>query len=477
MRRTEEMEDVTSHLIFFLFGLVTGGSLLYFLFRARNALTESQIRSLQTEIEDSKKRLFEVQLELKEALDSKARAEENAKRLPEIEKLIADLREENVNLKTRVAELTKEKELDSEKIRWVEEAQNRLREVFQALASEVLQSSSEEFLKYTRSQLETLLTQMKGDLSTHKAEFKNIVEPLEATLKTLDQYIRDLERKREGAYQGLQEQLKQLAQTHKELHTTTVSLVQALKSPTVRGKWGEYQLRRLVEMAGMVEHVDFKEQTTSDHRRPDMIIYLPNEGVLALDAKTPMQAYLEALEAQDEKTRDAKLSDHARSLKERVKELSDKEYWQRFAKAPEFVIMFVPNEACLSSAFERDPSLLDFAIEKRVFPASPLSLLALLKAIAFGWQQHRMVENASEIARHGKQLCERLSNFLDHLIKTGESLSGAVANYNKTIGSLEARLLPAAKKLRDLCALSEDTPDVKTIDIQVRLPLKEEESA
>lgn len=457
-----------------VFGAIFGFIFAYLLLRARYHFYKEELNSAKKECEEKANRLQELESELRYTLEGKARAEQEAKRIPELEKEIVALREENVCLKTEIAEIKKERDTDKEKIEWLNEAQNRMRDSFQALASQILKDNTDEFLKHARSQLENILMQIRGDLSVQKTELRSLVEPLENTLKTLDSEIKELERRREGAYQGLQEQLRQLAQTHTQLQKATINLVQALKSPTVRGKWGEYQLRRIVEMAGMVEHVDFEEQASTIEGRPDMIIYLPNEGILPVDAKTPMQAYLEAIESNDEQTRQLKLTEHARAMRERVKELGQKQYWRQFGRTPEFVVMFVPNDACLSSAFEYEPDLFDFAIEQKVFPATPVNLLALLKAVAYGWQQHQIAKNAIEIAKQGRELYERLNKFLDHMKRMGEALNNAVRSYNEAVGSLESRLFPSARKFKEFCGTMEELKSPNAIDHQLRIPLDQE---
>ncbi len=463
-----------------LSGVAIGALFTYLLLRPKYVSLEAHLRNLENECNEKTRKIEEIDSQFLQVLEGKAKAEQEAKKVPELEKEIESLRIENTELKTRIAEIQKELEADKEKIQWKEETALRMREAFQALASQVLQSNSEEFLKHARLQLETILGQIRGDLSTQRVELRNLVEPLESTLKALDNEIRDLERKREGAYQGLSEQLRQLAETHYQLQKTTLNLVQALKSPTVRGRWGEYQLRRVVELAGMLQHVDFEEQSGTDRGRPDMIIYLPNMGILPVDAKAPMQAYLEALESNDEHTRMVKLSEHAKAIRERIRELSQKQYWQQFGRTPELVIMFVPNEACLTSAFEREPDLLEFAIERRVLPASPISFLGLLWAIAHGWQQHQIAENALQIARQGKELYERLNKFIGDIHKAGTALQTVVKSYNEAIGSFEERLLPSVKRFKDLCGVTEELKSPRLIDYQVRLPKgpqREEESS
>ena len=307
-----------------------------------------------------------------------------------------------------------------------------MREAFTALASEALRANSE-----------ALVSRAKGDL-------KDLVEPLKENLTSLDGYVRELESARRGAYESLQQRLSQLGETHAKLQETTTTLTQALKSPTVRGRWGELQLRRVVEMAGMVSHVAFDEQAYTEGGRPDMIAYLPNEGILPIDSKVPLESYLAAMEATNEKQRRLKLDQHAKAMRERVKELGQRQYWDQFERAPDFVVMFIPNEACLGAAFENDPDLLEYAIDKKVLISSPVNLLALLKAVAYGWQQHQITDNAIKIAKEGQELYNRLVNFLDRLADVGKNLKKSVESYNRAMGSLDKRLLPAVRRFQEM---------------------------
>jgi len=377
------------------------------------------------------------------------------------------LRGENEQLKVHIARLEEERKASEEKLQWVDGAQEKLREAFGALASQALASNADQFIKRARDQLTSLLTQVRGDWGTHKEELKNLVQPLEKTLEAMDKQVRDLEQKREGAYQSLEKHLGQLGQAQTQLRDTTVTLAQALKSSTVRGRWGELQLRRVLELAGMTSHVDFDEQVTTDEGRPDVIVHLPNQGILPVDAKTPMTAYLAAIEA-DEKEQRAKLAAHAQAMRKRIQELGRKQYWDQFERAPEMVIMFVPSEACLSAAFEQDPDLLEFGVEKHVLIATPLTLLALLRAVAYGWQQQQITENVREIAKQGQELYERVIKFLDLFQKTGKGLELAVEAYDGAVGSLELRLLPSARRFKELNASTKDLPELSPVNRRTR---------
>jgi DNA recombination protein RmuC len=379
---------------------------------------------------------------------------------------------ENEQLRIQLAQLQAVREVEEEKLKWIEQAQEQMREAFQALASQTLQTNSDEFLKRSREQVETFLTQVRGDWNTQKVEIQSLVDPLKENLTSLDGHVRELEQKREGAYQGLQEQMRQLAMTHSELQITTVTLTNALKSPTVRGRWGEIQLRRVVELAGMVKHVDFEEQVTTDGGRPDLIAYLPNSGFLPVDSKVPLESYLEAMEACDEQTRKMKLANHAKAMQSRVRELGQKKYWEQFDNTPEFVVMFVPNDACLGAAFESDPELLESAMNQHVLITTPVTLLALLKAVAYGWQQHQITENAHQIAEQGKELYKRLETFIGHLTDMRKSLNKTVEEYNQAIGSLENRLLPVVRRFQELGVSTSEVTAPDTIETNARLPLQ-----
>lgn len=324
------------------------------------------------------------------------------------------IRQENEQLKLRVNSLEKEREADAEKLAWAQSAEQSLREAFQSLAAQTLQTNAQEFLQRAREQLDALTERLKGDWSAQKLEIKNLVEPLQKSLEELDQQVQALERRREGAYEGLTKQIEQLFQSNRDLQHTASTLAQALRSPTVRGRWGEVQLRRVVEMAGLTRHVDFDEQQSTDAGRPDMVVKLPNGGLLPVDAKTPMEAYLASIEC-PESERAAKIAEHVSAVRARIRELGTKQYWSQFERTPEFVVMFVPNDSCLSVAYEQDPGLLEYALQQRVLPTTPVTLLALLKAVAYGWQQQQVSDNARRIAQLGREIYERIGTFSGHL--------------------------------------------------------------
>lgn len=384
------------------------------------------------------------------------------------------LAEENERLKILAAELRKEREADAARLGWVTDAEAKLREAFSALAATALQTNNAQFLQQSREQVETLLKQVKGDWGTQREELKGLVEPLGKTLGTLETHVRELEQKREGAYRGLTEQIQHLGRLQLGLQTATTDLAQALKSSgAVRGRWGEMQLRRIVEMAGMVEHVDFDEQVAGAEGRPDMIVRLPNGGILPVDSKVPLEAYLAALEEKDERLAEQKLAEHARAVRNHMAGLARKTYGDQFDRTPDIVVMVVPYESGLAAAFRSDGELLEDALGKRVLIASPVTLFALLKAVGYGWLQFRMAENAQQIADEGRELYDRLRKFTDHLRRVGKQLDSTVGVFNEAVGSLESRVFPAAARLKEMGAGSAALPDVESIETRPRA-LREE---
>ena len=368
----------------------------------------------------------------------------------------------------KITDLEKQHAIDSEKLEFLKLSRDEIQTSFQSLASEVLQKNTEAFLNNSQSLFKAVFKSMQGEWRVQKEEISGLVTPLEKNLTSLDNQVRELEQKREGAYRSVEEQIKQLGQTHIELQKTTSNLTHALKSSSVRGQWGELQLRRVVELAGMKKHIDYDEQVSTDQGRPDMIVYLPNGGFLPIDSKAPMSAYFEAVEATDKKIQATKFSDHAQAMRSRAIELAKKQYWKQFDPSPEFVIMFVPNEASLSVAFENAPELLEEMLSKKVLIATPVTLLALLKAVAHGWQQYGIAENSREIALEGQELCNRMRIFVSHLGDMGNSLGKAIEQYNKSIGSFERRVLPSMRRFEDMNIISDPVIPPESIEQTAR---------
>jgi len=373
-------------------------------------------------------------------------------------------------LKIRNAELKKEQEAFLEKLNWRKEEEERLRETFDALARRALSSNSEQFMNRSREQLEQVIKRMRGDWDTQKESFKNLVDPLKENLGKLDSEVRKIEEKREGAYQSLFKQVETLTQAEKELRSETHGLRNALKGDIrARGSWGEVQLRRIVEMAGLLNHVDFDEQvSTADGGRPDMVVRLPQGGVIPVDAKAPMDAYLRAQEAEEESVRRAALTEHARKLKGHVQTLTRRAYWEQFASSADFVVMLVPYEPGLSAAFEADPGLYEYALDNKVLVTSPATLLALLKVVAYGWMQLEISQNARAIAEQGRTLIDRFAGFLGHFQDVGGKLRASMESYDNAVGSAERMLFPAMRRMRELGAGTKELPDLDQIDMPIR---------
>ena len=377
----------------------------------------------------------------------------------------------SARLQATIATLEQARAGDAEKLAWSAQAEQRLREAFESLAAKALHSNTESFVRQTREQLDGAVKQIKGDWSTQKEQFANLVQPVEKSLKTLDEQVRQLEQKREGAYRSLEQHIGDLQKAQRELRDETGHLRSALTtSSRSRGQWGEMHLRRLVELAGMIHHVDFDEQVQAGDQRPDMVIHLPNQSILPVDAKTSLEHYLQASSAADETARRQYLKQHASAMRGHVTALGKKEYWRQFEKAPEVVVMYVPSEACVGAAFDEDPELIEDGLRQNVLLATPMSLYGLLKAVAFGWQQQDMATNARRIAEEGQVLCDRLNKFLGHLRKTGSSLNTAVGAFNEAVNSAESRLLPSARRMRELGATSQELDGIPPIELQARAP-------
>jgi DNA recombination protein RmuC len=356
------------------------------------------------------------------------------------------------------------------------QARQELAETFQALSGEALKQNNEAFLNLARSSFATLQAEAKGDLAQRQQAIDNLVKPLQDSLHRYDDQLRQLEQSRQAAYGGLDQHLKLLAESQQKLQSETGNLVKALRAPAIRGQWGEITLKRVAELAGMVAHCDFFEQESitvdGGRLRPDMVVQLPGGRQIIVDAKTVLAGYLDAHEASTEDLRLEGLRRHAAQVRSRMDELSLKAYWNQFTQAPEFVVLFLPGEQFLGAALEHDPRLIEDGFLRSVVLATPTTLMALLRAVGYGWRQERLTEHAEEAGRLGKDLYERMAVLTEHLNDVGQALGKSVLAYNKAIGSLETRILPAARRFKELGVSSEkEIPMLDPVELVSRKAL------
>jgi len=431
-------------------GLLFGSVLAWLALRSRTAALQARLALTDKELTSQKAELARLLEDQRKLVESRARLE---------------------------SALESERKTSNEKIELLAKAGDRaaedLRNAFKALAADALKNNNASFLQVAQESLKRFQSEAKGDLEARQKAVADLVAPVRESLGKVDAQIQQMEVARGQAYGDLRAQVQSLIATQKNLESETGNLVRALRTPNVRGRWGEIQLRRVVEIAGMVPYCDFAEQETifgeSGRFRPDLVVKLPGGKSVVVDAKTPLQAFLEAFETTDEEARRVSLANHARQVREHMKKLSEKSYWEQFDATPEFVVMFLPGETFFSAALEQDTGLIEHGVSNRVIPASPTTLIALLKAVAYGWNQEKLARNAQEISTLGKELHDRLRLLAGHITSVGANLDRAVDSYNKAVGSLESRVLVSARKFAELgTSVAEDIPQVEPIESTAR---------
>jgi len=368
-----------------------------------------------------------------------------------LQRKISHLRENNTALSTR---LEVEQQNSNEKIEALEKARMQLSETFSVLSSQALKNNNEEFLKLAQENLKQYQAQAVNELDKKEKAIEHLLNPIKESLTKTEEQIRSIEKERKESYGALHKHLETMALSQSSLQDETRKLVTALRRPEVRGQWGEMTLKRLAELAGMVEHCDFYEQeqvrTDEGALRPDMIVRMPDGREIVVDVKTPLDAYISAIEAVDDSERLIHLKRHTQNVKQRVNELADKAYWKQFKNAPDFVVLFIPGDQFLSAALDQEPSILENALARQVILATPTSLVALLRAVGYGWRQEQLAENAEHIKTVGEELYGRLQTFTDHLQKLGKSLDSGMKHYNNAVGSFDSRVLPSARKFNEM---------------------------
>jgi DNA recombination protein RmuC len=424
-------------------GLLIGGCLGYLLAERRGRAGVGELRSLLAAAEQRCASL---------ASQFDAQAGETSNLRGQL-----SLTEQNAAALAAHLESAKQNLVEQRKL--LDDANAQLRQAFASVSAEALAKNNEAFLQLAKERFATLSTEAAGSLDLRQAQIEGLLKPMQQLLNQYQSRLGDIEKSRVESYSMLREQLGVLAETQRTLNTQTTQLVSALRRPQTRGQWGEVTLRRLVELAGMSNRCDFCEQTSVDtedgRQRPDMIVNMPGDRTIIIDCKASLDAFLDAAAAADEDARKVCLQRHCQQVKLRARELAAKSYWSQFKQSPEFVVMFLPGEAFLYAAIEQDGALIEDTLKSRVIIATPTTLMALLRAIEFGWRQEEVTQNAEEIRKHGKDLYDRIALLAGHFAKLGGNLESAVVSYNSALGSLETRVLVTARKIAELGARSD----------------------
>lgn len=440
------------------------------------AITFLQMRCIKLKSENEQ--LKKIENAYENLLLEKIRLGEKCEQLKKFENQYAEISakyiEAEKNRAVLAANIEQEKKSLEEKIKLLENAEARLTDTFKAISSDALSKNNQNFLHLAQSTFEQLQEKSKADLAVNTKSISELTTPIKDALSGVDIKLQELEKSRVGAYEALKQQVHDLIVTQNSLKTETGNLVSALRNPNSRGYWGEMQLRRVVELSGMVEHCDFQEQlfeTTEDDKiyRPDMVINFPDNKYVIVDAKVPLSAYLQNIKSETEDRRKILLAEHVAQIKKQIEALSQKKYWSHFQSSPEFAIMFLPADVLYSIAIDFDPGLMEFAMNRKVLITTPTTLLATLHAISWGWKQNKIAANAKEIAELGRELYKRLSQLSSHLSDLGKSVKKVGDDYNSVIGNLERRVLVTARKFSELKSGDKEMEELKPVENNLKV--------
>lgn len=426
-------------------------------FRIRAAASQAEIKILTNQLLEVSQERSAASSKLEHMASLQNTLKTREREMLDLRSTISDLKQQIATLETT---LDKEKASFDEKICLLQELRTSLTETYKALSAGALRENNQVFIDLAKSTFSKYLDSAKADFETRGKAVKESILPLHEALNRYDDHIQAMERSREKAYGGLAAQVQSLIQTQDLLQKETGKLVNALRVPHIRGRWGEITLRRVAELSGMQNHCDFFEQTSTRSEegllRPDMVIQLPGKRQIVIDAKVPLVAYIDAVEADSEEERQERLTTHARHIKTHIHQLSQKAYWTQFKPTPEFVVLFIPGENFFSAALSMNPQLIELGVQKNVILATPTTLISLLKTVAFGWQQEKLTENARKISELGSELFERLSTMGQHINDLGRDIERSTHTYNKVVGSLERRVFSSARKFKDLGITQKD---------------------